>query len=185
MTVVAAPWADSLRTLVARDTTVHAARIWILGSWEAANGDTDAAEQILALLTSTNSYDETNIEVARLRRTLYASLEARIAAARGDTARALSLLARLVPTGSTTALRWSPWESFGPEQVTYARLLLENGAAAAAARVARRLEAPAAIPYVQHLSASLEIREHAARVQGYVRLANQLRHRRLTQLGHQ
>jgi len=174
----AAAWGDSLRALAARDTTVTPVRLWFLGIWEARGGRAEQAERIASRLLASDVARRATDEDLRMRRILAASLTARAAAARGDTTRAIELLSALTPTASSYGLRWNPWESLGGERVMLAELLLARGAAADAFRVASYLDAPAPIPYVMYLPASLDLRARAARSLGYQRAADQLAERR-------
>jgi hypothetical protein len=88
------------------------------------------------------------------------------ALARTDTTKALHAFAALKPRAPATAVQGTLWESLASERLTYARLLLATGSAAAAHRVASVFDQPGL--YVNPLFArpSLELRIMAARSLG-------------------
>jgi tetratricopeptide (TPR) repeat protein len=132
--------------------------LWYLGIWEASRGRAAEARAIGDTLAAraAKSGDREETLLAR-------SVMARAALARGDSAGALKLLEELVPTAGRGALTWSPWESLGGERLLLAQLRLARGEFAEAIRVARNFDAPAPVPYVLHLPASLRLRLQAAR----------------------
>jgi tetratricopeptide (TPR) repeat protein len=135
--------------------------LWYLGIWQAhrgraaearATGDTLAAR-------AARSGDREESLLAR-------SVLARAALTGGDSAGATKLLQELVPTTGRGALTWNPWESLGGERLLLAELRLARGEFAEAMRVARNFDAPAPVPYVLYLPASLRLRLRAARSLG-------------------
>jgi hypothetical protein len=132
--------------------------LWHLGIWEANQGRAAEAHAIGDTLAAraARSSDREEILLAQ-------SVTARAALARGDSAGALKLLEELVPTTGRAALTWSPWESLGGERLLLAQLRLARGEFAEALRVARNFDAPAPVPYVLYLPASLRLRLQAAR----------------------
>jgi hypothetical protein len=86
--------------------------------------------------------------------------------ARGDTATALRAFAALSPRAPTSVLQGSLWESLAAERLTYARLLLATGSAAAAHRVASVFDQPGLYINTLFLRPSLELRSQAARALG-------------------
>jgi hypothetical protein len=94
----------------------------------------------------------------------------------------MKLLQELVPTTGRAALTWSPWESLGGERMLLAELRLARGEFAEAMRLARNFDAPAPIPYLIYLPASLTLRLRAARSLGDAGEVRQVR-ARLVALG--
>ncbi len=122
--------------------------------------------------------DESHRRVSRLAE----SLSAHIALAGGDTADAIRQLERLVPTAPRPALTWDPWEGLGLEWMLLARLYFARGDLARAVEVARQLDAPASVPNLMYVPASLHLRMRAARELGDAALAEKMR-QRLVALG--
>ncbi len=146
--------------------------LWYLGIWEAHRGRGAEARAIGETLAAraAKSGDREETLLAR-------SVMARAALARGDSAGALKLLEELVPTTGRGALTWSPWESLGGERLLLAQLRLARGEFAEAIRVARNFDAPAPVPYVLYLPASLRLRLQAARAIRDEGLAQRVRDR--------
>jgi hypothetical protein len=146
--------------------------LWYLGIWEAYRGGAVEARAIGDRLAvrAAKSGDREEALLAR-------SVMARAVLARGDSAGALRLLEELVPTAGRGALTWSPWESLGGERLLLAQLRLARGEFAEAIRVARNFDAPATVPYVLYLPASLSLRLQAARAIRDEGLARRVRDR--------
>ena len=90
------------------------------------------------------------------------TVAAYVAVAQHDTARAMSLFERLVPTAAHGEVEMSLWESLAAERLLYARLLLARGQFADAHRVASTFDQPSVFIHQLYLPASLEIRVAAA-----------------------
>jgi tetratricopeptide (TPR) repeat protein len=143
-------------------SSVTALELWFLGAWEIAES-----------LQARNAAAGTRRDSL-----LVASLAARVALARGDSAAALEGLRSLVPTAEDgSALVWTPWEALGGERLLLARLLLARGEALAALQVASNFDAAASITYLPFLPASLALRLEAAERLGNRKLADHLRRR--------
>jgi DNA-binding SARP family transcriptional activator/tetratricopeptide (TPR) repeat protein len=146
--------------------------LWFLGLLATARGDTARASAMadsLAALAARRG--------ERVDRVMAASMEARVALLRGDTARALSLLQALKPTARPADV-WTPWESLAGERMALAELLYAAGRYEEAIRVASTLDAPArpAADLIQ-LPASLALRLRAARRIGDAGLERRARDR--------
>ena len=148
--------------------------LWYLGIWQAHQGRAAEARAISDTLAA-RSADREDSLLAR-------SIGARAALAGGDSAGAMRLLQGLVPTTGRGALTWNPWESLGGERMLLAQLRLARGEFAEAMRLARNFDAPAPIPYLIYLPASLTLRLRAARSLGDAGEARRVR-ARLVALG--
>jgi eukaryotic-like serine/threonine-protein kinase len=151
--------------------------LWYLGIWQAHRGRAAEARAIGDTLAAraARSADREEALLAR-------SVSARAALAGGDSTGAMTLLRELVPTTGRGALTWNPWESLGGERLLLAELRLARGEFAEAIRVARNFDAPAPVPYVLYLPASLKLRLRAALTLGDEGLAQRVR-ARLAALG--
>ncbi len=150
--------------------------LWYLGIWEAHRGRA-AEARALADTIAAREARSGDREEARELTLLARSVAARATLARGDSVGALRLLQELVPTTGRGALTWNPWESLGGERLLLAELRLARGEFAEASRIARNFDAPAPVPYVLYLPASLALRLRAARALGDERLAERVRGR--------
>ena len=147
--------------------------LWLLGAWEAHRGRGELAAEIAESLEARNAAAGTRRDSL-----LLASLAARVALARGDSAAALEGLRRLTPTAEDgSALVWNPWESLGGERLLLARMLFARGETMAALQVASNFDATASITYLPYLPASLALRLEAAERLGNRKLADHLRRR--------
>jgi tetratricopeptide (TPR) repeat protein len=155
--------------------SVPSAGLWYLGSWDAHQGRWSAAQAIADTLTRRGG---------RAEALMAKSLAAHAVLAQGDTARAMALLAALVPDAPRTPLTWSPWESLGGARMLLAQLLFLKGKYAESYRVAAMLDAPDPVPYVMYLPASLVLRMRDAVRLGDLSAADATR-RRLVALGRQ
>jgi hypothetical protein len=153
--------------------SVTVLELWFLGAWEAHSGRGELAAEIAESLQARNAAVGTRRDSL-----LVASLAARVALARGDSAAALEGLRSLVPTAEDgSALVYFPWEALGGERLLLARLLLARGEALAALQVASNFDAAASITYLPFLPASLALRLEAAERLGNRKLADHLRRR--------
>jgi tetratricopeptide (TPR) repeat protein len=146
--------------------------LWVLGAWEAHTGREELSAEIAESLQARNAAAGTRRDSL-----LVASLDARVALARGDSTIALDRLRRLVPTAEGQALVWNPWESLGGERLLLARLLLARGELQGALQVATYFDSPVPITYLTYLPASLALRVEAAERLGRRKLADQFRRR--------
>jgi Flp pilus assembly protein TadD len=171
----AAAAADRLRHASASaPKEMNSRDLWHLGIWEAQRGGAAEARAIADTLAARAAQSADREETL-----LAQSVAARAALARGDSAGALKLLQELVPTTGRGALIWNPWESLGGERLLLAQLRLAHGEFAEAIRIARNFDAPAPVPYVLYLPASLTLRLRAALALGDERLAQRIRARLL------
>jgi hypothetical protein len=125
---------------------------WAAATWRLQKGDRAGAAALLDSLEA--AADSTNQREVRL---FGASLRARLALARGDSAAAIRALA-LVPTASQQVLRWSPWEALPWERMTLARLLAERGRRDEAYQIAETFDSPSSFGFAPWLAESLRLR---------------------------
>jgi tetratricopeptide (TPR) repeat protein len=160
------------------DSATADLRAWAVGTWEIQRGDSVGARSALADLTMFATGKN-----ARRARLLRESLRARLALARGDTASAIELLERVVPTADQGTLRWNPWSAMPWERLQLAQLLAVRGRRPEAARVAAGFDSPASYGFLPWLPQSLRLREQLERSLGDVRFADALE-RRLRTFSH-
>ena len=153
--------------------------LWTLGIWEAHQGRWAEAQALADTLVRRGARPKGG---GRRDALMGRALAARAVLARGDTARALVLLAALAPDTNRSPLTWDPWESLGGERMLLARLLFARGRYAECYRVASDFDAPEPVPYVMYVSASLALRMRAAERMGAPAAADAMR-RRLLALG--
>jgi serine/threonine-protein kinase len=148
-------------------------RLWQLGLWEAARGDSARVSAIARHLDAWAARTGTRFDSLLAR-----SMRAHAAAARGDTMAAVAQLLDVWPNAPAAgSLAWSVAESLGPDRLLLARLLLAEGRFRQALEVATAFDAPASVIYPLYLAASLEVRARAAEALGDERLARQYRRR--------
>jgi hypothetical protein len=146
--------------------------LWLLAEWEARFGTVEALDGIGEVLERRRASPGTRLD----------SLFARIVAAhlarmRGDTARALTLLAGLTPSAAQGDLTWQPWEALAGERLALGEMLLARGRPAEAEEVLAELDSHRAVVYILYLPASLELRARAAEAAGRSDLAARHRQR--------
>jgi hypothetical protein len=173
----AAAAAAQLRAAYRADPKMSSGRIWYLGLFDARRG---AAAELHALAESLAARADRTGE--RSDHLVARSLAAHAALASGDTAAALTLLEALEPTAPKSLITWQPWESLGPERLALAELRMARGEYTDALRLASSFDAPASIPLVALLRASLQLRVRVARATGRGNLAVDLE-RRVAALG--
>ncbi len=131
--------------------------LWFLGSWFDHVGDRDSLRLVAdGLLRRAGSGGTEDL------RMMAGGLDARLAAAEGDTTRALERLEAIHPYGSRVDLEWDFEKALPQERLLLARLLLARGEYARAAAVAEGFELEPKV-YLLYLPQSLEIRAAAAR----------------------
>lgn len=140
--------------------------LWLLGEWEASRGNLENLTAIakVAAHRAASSKDRTDSLFARI-------LDAQTARVRGDSAKAIALLARLRPAAPQADLVWQPWEALAGERLALAELFLARGQPAEADRIAAELDSHRAVVYLIYLPASLELRARAARASGRADIA--------------
>ncbi len=154
-------------------SSVSSVDLWFLGGWAAHRGRAGLAAEIAESIAARNA-----VAGSRRDSLFVASLNARVALARGDSVGAMEQLRYLVPTTEDwTALSWNPWEALGGERLLLAQLLLARGEALAALQVASNFDAPSPITYLPYLPASLALRIEAAGRLGDNKLVERLRRR--------
>jgi tetratricopeptide (TPR) repeat protein len=133
-------------------TDLTSTDLWYLGTWEAHLGRAAEARAIADTLAAraVRSADRADSLQAR-------SVAARAALASGDSTRAVKLLQELVPTAGRGALLWNPWESLGGERLLLAELRMARGEFAETISLTRNFDAPASVPYVLYLPATLKL----------------------------
>ena len=134
-------------------------RVWQMGVWSAATGDTVALrrfdENLAARLPG-------GLPVVAL---LSRATRAKVAIARRDTATALAELRGVLESPASSAggnLLWTESPGRGPERLAYARLLVARHDYGAALGVADMFDSPASQSYVAYLPASLALRASIA-----------------------
>ena len=141
--------------------TRPAPSLWLLSLWSARTADTSRLSRVRARLQQLKSGSGTRLD------TLIDNVAAAYQSlARRDTTGALQAFGALTPTGPTTAVQGTLWESLAPERLVYARLLLATGSPAAAHRVASMFDQPGILLNQLFLRPSLELRADAARALG-------------------
>jgi len=161
------------RTYRSNPGNLSSIELWFLGSWVAHRGGAAEAEEMSERILR-------NAAAGNPRRDslLAASLQARAALARGDSAEAIRQLRVLTPTApSHQDLTWDPWESLGGERLLLAQMLLAQRQDAAALDVAGGFDSPVPVSYLMYLPASLSVRVQAAEQLGDTRLAQVSRQR--------
>jgi hypothetical protein len=154
------------------DSATADLRLWAIGSRAVQRGDSIAARSALVGLATLATGED-----ARRPRLLQASLRARVALARGDTASAIDLLQRVVPTAEQGTLRWYPWEAMPWERLRLGQLLAVRGRRPEAVRVLAGFDSPASYGFTPWLLESLRLREQLERSLGDVRFADVLERR--------
>ena len=139
-------------------------RAWELGLLAVRIGDLDLAGRMAARLRAMS--DSLRViserDAARTSR-MAGSVQAHIALANGDSARALALVRPLVAAAARgDEIVWDEAWPMGAERLMLARLLLARGNPAEAIQVANVLDSPAASIHPLYLRASLEVRLNAA-----------------------
>lgn len=104
--------------------------LWLMLEWAAASGRTDDVRSLAAIFESRAASGQ------RVDSLFHGIAQVRLAAAEGDTDRALAVLGRLRPTGQKAGLVWLPWESLVAERLLHAELLAGRGSAEEARRIA-------------------------------------------------
>jgi len=137
-------------------------RLWELGRWELREGRTAVAQTIAADLRARAEKSGSAEDMLFAR-----SLEAWVTLARGDTARAVSMLGAIVPAVSPVGIvQWSEMASVPQERLLLAQLLLAKGDAAGALETANVFDSPSPAIYSLFLRASLDVRLAAAKKLG-------------------
>ena len=164
---------DSLAmTLWSAPPPPSAPRLWYLGQWSAARGDT---ARLLGIAEAAASLR--NRSAAASDSLLASVLDARLGLLRGDTSGAmtrLSVLASVVPLDS---LVWDRWDALPAERVLLAELLQARGKPEEAIAAASVLDGSQALAFLPFLSRSLAVRVRAADQLGRRREAATLRER--------
>ena len=153
--------------LQAAIATRPAPSLWLLTLWSAQRADTAWLFRARAELKRRMAAPTGG----RLDSLMARVADAYVALAEHDSVIALKLFGALAPTGTIDELEGTVWEPLAPERLTYARLLLAQGDAAAAHRVASVFDQPGILIYPLFLRESLLLRERAARALGDARLA--------------
>jgi hypothetical protein len=154
-------------------------RRWESGLLAVHTGQLELATSLVASLRrSADSLRATDPLNATRDSLMSVSVGIHVALARGDTARALSALRRLIPPAVPGAdLSWDEAWPMAAERLMYAQLLLASGDARRAIDVATVFDSPAPMMHVLYLPASLRIRLVAAEKLGDRVLASRLRER--------
>lgn len=139
-------------------------RFWYLGIWETHRGSVVNA-QLMSDSLAQYAVERRGCQAQFLTR----SLEAHVLVARGDTLNALDALGSL-QSGCRRPSTF-PWFGRGLEMITHSRIYLALGQFENAVRVARGIDAPASVPNVVFLPASLQLRMRAAEEMGDEELA--------------
>jgi len=154
----------------AADTAVAGLQTrWLLGTWAIARGDTVGGSDWLDSLRALPATPGTG--TAARKSGFIASLTARLALARGDTASALPILEGLRPDVKQDQLRWRPWLAFAHERMLRARIYEARGQAERALEIASSFDGPASYGLLLYLPESLRRRQALAEKLGKVDLS--------------
>jgi eukaryotic-like serine/threonine-protein kinase len=134
-----------------------ASTLWLLGSWEAEQGNQAPLARIATAL-------DAKLDSTRSRRdSLFVqAIAAQTARVSHDTGTAIQRFQALVPFGSRRDLTWLPFASLGGERMTLARLLTAQGRGAEAEQTLGLLDAPEPVSYLLYRRQSLELRAQLA-----------------------
>ncbi|MGH7678276.1 MAG: tetratricopeptide repeat protein, partial [Gemmatimonadaceae bacterium] len=185
MTLLAASTTDAFRdaaAAMADSAAAHydlrpVAALWLLADFEARRNNRERVEAIAKVIrTKADSSRSAN----ELR--LATAVEARQHLLRGDSARALELLASIDPIVSRYDFGWLPAASRAAEQMLRARVLFARGEIEGARREASFVDATEPIANPFYLRESLTLRAQIATALGDGRLAEHYR-QRLRRLG--
>lgn len=122
-----APAADSVYEARANDFAGKSSTVlWLLMEWAATSGRIDDLREI------TRSLERLAANGTRRDTLIAQAATVRLAAAEGDTDRALALLDELHPSAPVADLVWQPWEPLVPERLLRAELLLARDSVDAA-----------------------------------------------------
>jgi len=141
---------------------------WVIGAWHASRLDT---LNLRAVLSETRTASASGQPAARL---ALGALTAHEAGLSGRTDEALRALEGLSPVVPQYDLMWEPLAALPLERLLKARLLLAEGRAAEALRVASAFDHPAPIVYLEFLPESLRLRREAALALDSLSLARSL-----------
>jgi tetratricopeptide (TPR) repeat protein len=135
------------------------ARLWSVGVWDVDRNNLESARTIRDTLNSRTATDDRPVLSQWAM-----SLSAHVAAAEGDTTRAIALLQSITPAAHRGNVYYF-WNSMGLERLLHARLLMARREYKAAYDVAAGLDSPGAVNIIYPLFVplSLEIRLQSAR----------------------
>lgn len=166
--------AEALAASVSIDLDERSAHyLWVAGEAAALSGDTAR----LAGVFRTLSRRVAEGRAETLDSVLTPVFAGHLAAARGDTTRAIDILSRLEPQGTRQALQWNPWTPLAPERLRLAELLYATGRYEEAIRVAELLDHPWPVLLVAFQPAGLSVRIRAHEALGNPAEAASLRQR--------
>lgn len=149
-----------------------ARQLLLLGVWRSHRGDTTGAKEVAVVLNrqADSAQDQSTHQAAAI-------LQADLALALGDTARAMALLAALHMRVDQQQLVYSPWQSLGFERLLLAQLLAARGDDKGVIRTCAALESSQPIVFLLYRFDCDSLRAAAAERLGDMELARRLRSR--------
>ena len=145
---------------------------WAFGTWEAWKGNRAVLEAIAQRVTRQSLATPSPVLTLAA-----ASLNARVALLRGDTADALRRFESLPVIAPRDSLSWEYFEPLATDRLTLAQLLLARGRPADALAQATVFDHPQPVAFLAFLRPSLELRASAADQLGRAALASAFRAR--------